>query len=162
MPKFDPVVLGEPVFDRSGFDTGDFVHLQYHPGIPRYYCSCCKAIFVFPPPLYSPYRYIVTLAVSGGTTIMGEQDTEEIDVSSLTIQRALDIARNSEGSINQAVGEYLEDQLREIWSRIEDQPESYVLDKDEFALFNFYRDQAPSSSLAQSAVQRFWDNYSNQ
>jgi len=90
---------------------------------------------------------------------MGGNGNLEVDASSLTIQKALDIARNSDGSIDPIVQDFLERQLRVIWDHIESEPDSYVLSKDEFALFNFYRHRATSNSLAQAAVRRFWDNY---
>jgi hypothetical protein len=76
-----------------------------------------------------------------------------------TIQRALDIARNSEGIVDPTVSSYLERALRDVWARLEAAPESYVLTKDEFALFNYFRHRFTTSNVAQSAVQRFWDNY---
>jgi hypothetical protein len=76
-----------------------------------------------------------------------------------TIQRALDIARNSEGIVDPTVSSYLERALRDVWARIDAAPESYILTKDEFALFNYFRHRFTTSNVAQSAVQRFWDNY---
>ena len=93
--------------------------------------------------------------------IMGGNGTKESDITSLTTQKALDIARNSEGDIDPAISSYLEQQLADIWARIEAQPDSYLLSKDEFALFNFYRHRSMNTELAQSAVRRFWDNYSS-
>ena len=90
---------------------------------------------------------------------MGGNGNQDIDASSLTIQKALDIARNSEGTVDPVVRDYLERQLRAVWDNIEAAPETYVLSKDEFALFNFYRERASSNALAQAAVRRFWDNY---
>jgi hypothetical protein len=162
MSKLNSILLCEKVFDVIGSGDLKLRAISYQPDIPYHYCSCCNSIFIFLPPLYNPYRYIATLATEGENSNMGGQGGQEIDVSSLTIQKALDIVRNSEGSVDEAVSDYLESQLREIWDRIEAEPESYILSKDEFALFNYYRDRAPSSSLAQSAVQRFWNNYSTQ
>jgi hypothetical protein len=76
-----------------------------------------------------------------------------------TIQRALDIARNSEGVVDPTISSYLERALRDVWTRLEAAPESYILTKDEFALFNFFRHRFTTSNVAQGAVQRFWDNY---
>lgn len=76
-----------------------------------------------------------------------------------TIQRALDIARNSEGVVDPTVSSCLERSLRDVWARVEANPENYILTKDEFALFNYFRHRFTNSSTAQRAVQRFWDNY---
>ena len=77
----------------------------------------------------------------------------------LTIQRALDIARNSEGGVDPTISSYLERVLREVWARLHAQPNTYIFSKDEFALFNYYRARFQSSDIAQRAVQRFWDHY---
>ena len=93
---------------------------------------------------------------------MGGNGNQEIDSSDLTIQKALEISRNTEGLVDPVIRNYLDRQLRAIWARIEAEPDSYILNKDEFALFNYYRYRATSSTLAQSAIKRFWDNYVEQ
>ena len=76
-----------------------------------------------------------------------------------TIQRALNIARNSESVVDPTASSYLERSLRDLWGRLEAAPDTYVLTKDEFALFNYFRHRFTASNVAQSAVQRFWDSY---
>jgi hypothetical protein len=76
-----------------------------------------------------------------------------------TIQRALEIARNSEGVVDPIVSSCLERCLRDVWARLEAYPENYILTKDEFALFNYFRHRFTNSNTAQRAVQRFWDHY---
>lgn len=85
----------------------------------------------------------------------------EID-GHFTIQRALEIARNSEGVVDPTISSCLEYSLREVWARLEANPDSYVLTKDEFALFNYFRHRFTNSDTAQRAIQRFWDNYQGQ
>jgi len=77
----------------------------------------------------------------------------------LTIQRALDIARNSEGGVDPVISSYLDRAVREVWARLHAQPNTYILSKDEFALFNYFRARYQSSDITQRAVQRFWDHY---
>ncbi|KAE9986505.1 hypothetical protein EG328_005391 [Venturia inaequalis] len=86
---------------------------------------------------------------------MGGNDVD----SHFTIQRALEIARNSEGVVDPTVSSCLERSLRAVWTRLEANPDNYVLTKDEFALFNYFRHRFTSSNTARRAVQRFWDNY---
>ena len=76
-----------------------------------------------------------------------------------TIQRALDIARNSEGYIDPTIFQYLERALADVWNRLQQAPDTYLFSRDEFALFNYYRARFQSSEIAQRAVRRFWDNY---
>jgi hypothetical protein len=91
---------------------------------------------------------------------MGGNGNQEIDASSLDVQKALEIARNSEGAVDTTVRDFLDQKWLEVWKALETEPETYVLDKDEFAVFNFFRNRSLSSPLAQSAIRRFWDNHS--
>jgi hypothetical protein len=77
----------------------------------------------------------------------------------LNIQRALDIARNSEGVVDPTIASFLERALRDLWGRITAQPSTYLMNKDEFALFNYFRTRFTQSPTAQDAIQRFWNNY---
>jgi len=76
----------------------------------------------------------------------------------LNYQRAIDIARNTEGDLDPAVAAYLEDALQQIWDRITSQPDSHVLTRDEFAIFNFYRRRFDDSPVAERAVARYWSH----
>lgn len=89
---------------------------------------------------------------------MAQSQVDTAD-GALTIQKALEIARNSESTVDPAVREFLERTLQDLWTKIQDQPDSYLMNKDEFALFNYYRDRFTTSTVAQSAIQRFWANY---
>ncbi|KAI9802398.1 MAG: hypothetical protein M1825_002780 [Sarcosagium campestre] len=76
------------------------------------------------------------------------------------VRRALEILRNSEnGSADPAAKELAEAALAEVWGRIRNQPDSYVLTSVEFAVFNFYRETYRYDAVAQAAIQRFWDSY---
>ncbi|KAF2840826.1 hypothetical protein M501DRAFT_1014822 [Patellaria atrata CBS 101060] len=77
----------------------------------------------------------------------------------LSLQGALDVARNSEGGVDPNITAFLERAIHDVWGRLSAAPETYILSKDEFALFNFYRQRFSTSPLAQRAVQRFWDSY---
>lgn len=74
----------------------------------------------------------------------------------LTHQRAIDIARNTEGELHPNIRTYLEHALSVIWSRIMRQPDSYVMTRDEFAVFNYYQQRFNGHPVAESAVARFW------
>lgn len=84
----------------------------------------------------------------------GSTNVEGIGV--LTYQRAIDIARNTEGELNPAVRDYLEEALTTIWHRINLQPDTYILSKDEFAVFNFFIARFNGLDLAERAVARYW------
>ncbi|KAK3673812.1 hypothetical protein LTR78_006367 [Recurvomyces mirabilis] len=81
---------------------------------------------------------------------MGGNQTTNVD------GRALDIARNTEGDLDPSVREYLESALNDIWGRIQQHPDSYLLSKDEFAVFNFYIQRFNGLQEAEQAIARYW------
>ena len=89
---------------------------------------------------------------------MGTNATNVDGVGALDYQRAVDIARNTEGDLDPAVHEYLEQALTDTWGRIQSEPTSYILTKDEFAIFNFYIRRFEGLTQAQQAVARSWQN----
>lgn len=52
----------------------------------------------------------------------------------------------------------LERAIAALWSRILADPERYVMDREEFAVFNFYRSRYEASEVARRAVARYWNN----
>lgn len=79
----------------------------------------------------------------------------------LTPAKALEIAKNCEdGSVPPSVTQVLERAIYELWQRIQAQPTSYVMNKEEFIVFNYYRSRFANSAAAQQAVARFWNNFS--
>ncbi|KAF1987966.1 hypothetical protein K402DRAFT_419825 [Aulographum hederae CBS 113979] len=76
-----------------------------------------------------------------------------------SIQRALDIVRNCEGYVDPSVYDFLDRAVRDVWARLQAAPDTYILNRDEFALFNYYRDRFPNSDITQRAIRRFWENY---
>lgn len=76
------------------------------------------------------------------------------------VRQALDRARNSDdGRIDPQTSAILETAIGELWRKIQAQPDSYVLSRDEFALFNYFRERFRGSPIAQRAVERFWNNF---
>lgn len=87
---------------------------------------------------------------------MGGNNTANVDgVGALNYQRAIDIARNTEGDLDPSVATYLDTAVQDIWANINAYPDSYVLTKDEFAVFNYYRGRF-EGDLAERAVDRYW------
>ncbi|KAK7532336.1 uncharacterized protein J3D65DRAFT_558678 [Phyllosticta citribraziliensis] len=77
----------------------------------------------------------------------------------LTLQKALDLARESESGVDPAVSAFLQRELASLWSRLVARPDDYVFTRDEFGLFNYFRSQWPDNDLAGKAIQRFWNHY---
>ena len=78
----------------------------------------------------------------------------------LTVANALEIVKNSEdGQVHPSISAVLERAIGEVWQRIQAQPTTYVMGRDEFAVFNYYRSRFRDSRIAQQAVARFWDHF---
>lgn len=79
---------------------------------------------------------------------------------STTIRRALETARTSpDGHIDPEVNAILERAIQEVFQKINAHPDSYILSRDEFALFNYSRNRFPNADVGQRAVERFWNNF---
>lgn len=90
----------------------------------------------------------------GGSTNNDNLATSD-GVGQLTYQRAIDIARNTEGDLDPSVTAYLEDAVTGISNNLDSYPDSYVLSKDEFAVFNYFRHRF-AGDVAERAVDRYW------
>jgi hypothetical protein len=90
---------------------------------------------------------------------MGAINNVHVDgLGTLDYQSAIDIARNSEGELDPTVSAFLELALTDIWGRISLNPTTYIMTKDEFAVFNFYRARFENNEVAEQAVARYWTN----
>lgn len=79
-------------------------------------------------------------------------------VGTLTYQRAIDIARNTEGELDRTVKAYLDKAIVDIWNRVNQNPDTYVLSRDEFAVFNYYIQRFEGLPVAERAIDRYWRN----
>lgn len=78
----------------------------------------------------------------------------------LTVAKALEVAKeNQNGQIPPAVTTLLERHISDIWRRIQAQPSTYVMTKEQFAVFNYYRSRYDNNAVAQQAVARFWNHF---
>ena len=78
----------------------------------------------------------------------------------LTVASALEFIKNNEdGQIHPSVNAVLERAFGEIWQRIQAQPNTYIMTRDEFTIFNRYRARVSGLRVAQQAVARFWNHF---
>lgn len=90
--------------------------------------------------------------------MVGNSNSGSDGAGTLTIQRAIDVARNTEGDLDPGVNNFLEGVYNDIWDCINSGPDSYILTRDEFAVFNYYQSRLVDNPLAEAAIKRFWDN----
>lgn len=76
-----------------------------------------------------------------------------------TVTQALEIARDSEeGARDPIIVNVLENAVAAIWAKIQDQPQSYVMTRDEFAVFNYFQRRFEGYEVATAARKRYWDH----
>lgn len=74
---------------------------------------------------------------------------------------ALEIARETEdGMRDPTIRNLLETAITRIWNKVLEQPDSYIMAKDEFAIFNFFQHRFLGNEIAIAARRRFWSSYS--
>lgn len=77
----------------------------------------------------------------------------------LAIAQALEIARESpDGAQEPTVCKILESAITNIWGKVQDRPDSYIMTRDEFAVFNYFQHRFVGNGVAIAARGRFWDN----
>ncbi|RYP42073.1 hypothetical protein DL768_010398 [Monosporascus sp. mg162] len=75
------------------------------------------------------------------------------------VAHALEVARDSpEGSQDPKICNILETALAQIWAKLQAEPDTYVMTRDEFAVFNFFQHRFVGNELAVAARKRYWDN----
>lgn len=75
------------------------------------------------------------------------------------VVQALEIARESpDGASDPTISRILEGALSQIWQKVQAAPASYVMSRDEFAVFNFFQYRFTGDKIAMSARKRYWDN----
>lgn len=79
--------------------------------------------------------------------------------NNLSLAQAVRIAQNSDGGVDRTLAQFLEKRLAQVWSKLNAQPNSYMLPSDEFALINYYRLRFGDSEVVRNATKRFWDNH---
>ncbi|KAL7923646.1 hypothetical protein ACQKWADRAFT_40056 [Trichoderma austrokoningii] len=77
------------------------------------------------------------------------------------VAQALEIARESpDGASDPTVSNILQLAIKSIWDKVEAQPNSYIMSRNEFAVFNFFQYSVTDekASMAMAARKRFWDH----
>ncbi|KAB2578906.1 peptide-N4-(N-acetyl-beta-glucosaminyl)asparagine amidase A [Lasiodiplodia theobromae] len=77
----------------------------------------------------------------------------------MTLQKALDIARENQSGLDPTIAAFLHRELDGVWAKLRAQPDSYIFTRDEYSLFNYFQQQANGNELATKAIQRFWNHY---
>ncbi|KPM46271.1 hypothetical protein AK830_g394 [Neonectria ditissima] len=106
-----------------------------------------------PPPAFET---MTTAAANNAAAAAAASARSAQDAS---VAQALEIARESpDGSSDPTISKILEGALAQIWGKVQAHPNSYVMTRDEFAVFNFFQHRFTGDKTAVSARKRYWDN----
>ncbi|MCJ1308381.1 hypothetical protein MMC25_002034 [Agyrium rufum] len=75
---------------------------------------------------------------------------------SAALQRVRD---SGSDEVDPAATLVLEKAVNDIWKKVQAKPNSYIMSKEEFAVFNYYQSKFEGSEVAQRAISRFWTNH---
>lgn len=141
--------------------------VQYHT-MPYIYdvnlpLSCTEKHF----PSYHPHYSYASASLPEGLSLnsislMGSHNGAHASSASpnFTVAQALEIARDylpGQEHRDPQVVRILDNAIAEIWAKLQAQPQSYVLTRDEFAVFNFFQHLFEDEPIALAARKRFWD-----
>ncbi|KAG8528112.1 uncharacterized protein KY384_007028 [Bacidia gigantensis] len=76
----------------------------------------------------------------------------------LTVSKALDQARDN-NETSPAATHLLEKTDEEVWTKIQQHPTTYVMNREEYAVLNFFNERHKNHPHFKPAVARFWANY---
>ncbi|RCI08437.1 hypothetical protein L249_8798 [Ophiocordyceps polyrhachis-furcata BCC 54312] len=75
------------------------------------------------------------------------------------VAQALMLARDSpDGAEDPVVCEILNSALKRTWDKVQEAPRTYVMTRNEFAVFNYFQHRFVGNTMAVAARKRFWDH----
>ncbi|KAH7148744.1 hypothetical protein EDB81DRAFT_883148 [Dactylonectria macrodidyma] len=120
---------------------------QMHPEIPYFTFTTSMGS----PPYDTTMTAAAAAAAAAASSVRSAQDA--------SVAQALEIARESpDGSSDPTISKILEGALAQIWGKVQAHPNSYVMTRDEFAVFNFFQHRFAGDKTAVNARRRYWDN----
>ncbi|KAM7195440.1 hypothetical protein V8F20_007499 [Naviculisporaceae sp. PSN 640] len=76
------------------------------------------------------------------------------------VLEALELAREDIDAMNdETIRGLLEEAITRVWDKVLAEPDTYILGKDEYSLFNFYQHRFNGNPVAIAARRRFWEVY---
>jgi hypothetical protein len=112
-------------------------------------------------PLPPPHPHYILTRATMPHRVSPPPPAKASSASIQEISQALEIAReSSDGAQDVTVCKILEGAITDIWAKVKDRPDSYIMTRDEFAVFNYFQHRFKGNATAVSARRRFWDNIS--
>jgi hypothetical protein len=136
------------------FQSQPYYYLPYRPVSSQRQPQQDISYFNFTNLNHSQTFDSATAAAMAATAAANAQSQQDASVA-----QALEIARESpDGSSDPTISKILEAALKRTWEKVIDRPDSYVMTRDEFAVFNFFQHRFTGNKTAVSARKRYWDN----
>ncbi|KAA8571517.1 hypothetical protein MFRU_016g00100 [Monilinia fructicola] len=83
----------------------------------------------------------------------------QASAGTLSTSQALDLARTTEeGAHDPVVISILEGEINRIWIKIQTEPATYVMSREEFGVFNYFQNRFRGQELAAEAQRKYWDS----
>lgn len=103
---------------------------------------------------------LASMAIGSGAASSPAHPTK-LSAHPNSVAQALEIARDStDGAADPTVCAILDSAIARIWASIQAQPDSYIMTRDEFAVFNYFQNRFTGNVVAQQARKRYWENTS--
>lgn len=90
---------------------------------------------------------------SSDTTVMGGPNRPQ-----MTITKALEIAK-ANPDVPAEVATRLEQKNADVWQKVQSKPSTYILDREEYAVLNYYQERYKNNSKYDEAIKRFWKHF---
>ncbi|TEY31813.1 hypothetical protein BOTCAL_0774g00010 [Botryotinia calthae] len=91
--------------------------------------------------------------------LISQEAYRQASTGTLSVSQALDIARDSEEEIRDPVViGLLEVAINNIWRKLQEEPTTYVMTREEFGVFNYFQNRFQGVELATAARRRYWDS----
>ncbi|KAF4990475.1 hypothetical protein FGRMN_8447 [Fusarium graminum] len=134
------------------FQPQPYYYLPYRPVSSQRQTQQDISYFNFTSLNHSPsFDSAAAMAATAAANARSQQDA--------SVAQALEIARESpDGSSDPTISKILEAALARAWQKVTDRPDSYVMSREEFAVFNFFQHRFAGNKMAVSARKRYWDN----
>ncbi|KAI6784439.1 uncharacterized protein J7T54_006484 [Emericellopsis cladophorae] len=111
-----------------------------------------------------PHRVYAEPALTRATSVASTassatSNTSVSYASDPSVVQALEIARESpDGASDPTIGKILDSALGQIWSRVQAAPNTYVMTREEFSIFNYFQHRFVGNETAARARGRYWDH----
>jgi hypothetical protein len=136
-----------------------YVQLPYRPMPHRVHPPTPQPIQASPQAL--PLYNSGPMAVSSSGHAMSVPVSAPPASQDASVAQALEIARESlDGAQDPTVSKILEQALARIWGKVQAQPDSYVMSRDEYSVFNYFQSRFHGDNTAILARRRYWNNLS--